>query len=432
MVSSVQQIQRAVLRVAVLMGLASMLVACGSSGVALNEDPSAYAAEVKRLQARLAQSPADLVALQRLGIIYMRTGRPTKAYDTLKRAYAQEPDDPKTLFYLGLASESVGKVGTARELYASYTQVPADSKYRALLQGRLAWLERKEARAQVRKALSRERSMGQPVSPRVVAVLPFTYLAGDERYAVLKRGLSETIATDLANIDRLRVVERVRLQALLDELKLAQSQYVDPQTAPRVGRLLGAGRLVSGSYSVEDASITFGLSFTGVATGVSLPDRSTLTADLDRLFEVQNTLVYRVVEGLNVELTPQEEQAIERVPTRNLQAFLLYSRGLRLEDEGRYRAAAQQFGQAARLDPSFQAAARAKQRAMGLSATSGSIGQAFAGAQDGLELSSTDAVSRRLQRLANSGLALPTNSPTGTIGGTMSGDLPLPPAPPRP
>jgi TolB-like protein len=78
-----------------------------------------------------------------------------------------------------------------------------------------------------------------------VAVLYFDNGGGPELDA-LTVGLAQMLITDLQG-DAL-VVERARLQAVLDELALGHGGVADPATAARVGRLLGAKWLVLGSY----------------------------------------------------------------------------------------------------------------------------------------------------------------------------------------
>src|SRR5207244_643443 len=75
-------------------------------------------------------------------------------------------------------------------------------------------------------------------------------IAGDSGVQPLSRGLAELIATDLAYIRTLRLLERLQIGMLLDELKLGRSDRVDPATAARVGRLLRAERLVQGTATL--------------------------------------------------------------------------------------------------------------------------------------------------------------------------------------
>ena len=66
--------------------------------------------------------------------------------------------------------------------------------------------------------------------------------------------------------------------------------------------------------------------------------------------------MFQLLDKLGITLTPAERVAISERPTRDLQAFLLYSKGLEAEDRGDFVAAAQAFQGAARIDPGFRAA----------------------------------------------------------------------------
>jgi len=362
------------------------LAGCSSPAeVSLNEDPSVYAEEEAELEAQLAETPSDGTALRDLGAIYVRTGRPTKAYDHLKEAYRRMPTDPKTLFFLGLASEQVGRRNAALQLFQTFDEVPADSRYHTLMQGRYEWLVRQDARQTMQELVAQEKArstenLTDRIDRQAVALMPLQYNGTDARYQPLGRGLAEMMATDLAQVDRVTVVERVRLQALLDELKLAESEAVDASTAPRVGRLLGAGRLVGGSYVIADGDrVRLTLDLADVLDGSVRPVTSE-DGRLDNLFRLQTQIVFDLVDAFGVELTAQERDAIEQVPTRDLQAFLAYSRGLLEEDRGNFQAAREQFQQAAQIDPAFRPAAQGAARTQGLSAAGGSAAQAVAAA----------------------------------------------------
>lgn len=346
----------------------------------LREDPEDFRDEVARLQREIAENPGDAEAFRDLGTIYVRTKRPNEGYQYLQKAFSRDQSDPKTLFYLGVASERIGKQRTAQRLYERYAQMPEDSPYRTLMRGRYEWLVRQEIRRKMAEFRAREDSIG--VSTNAVAVLPFAYQGSDEQYAPLGHGLSEMITVDLANIDELTLVERTRLEELLKEIELSQSQYVDPSTAPRVGQLLGAGRLIGGGYNV--------LGGTDLRTDVALAEleqeisASTLdsrTDALENLFQLEKEIVFGLVEQLGIELSADEREEIERVPTRNLQAFLAYSRGLQASARGNYEAAAQAFQQAHEIDPQFSEAANRQEEAAGLAAAGGGTDQALLAAQ---------------------------------------------------
>lgn len=84
-------------------------------------------------------------------------------------------------------------------------------------------------------------------SADTVAVLYFEN-QGNEELEPLKVGLAQMLITDLQGADNVTVVERAQLQAILDELELGHSGKVDPETAAKVGKLLGAEWMLMGSY----------------------------------------------------------------------------------------------------------------------------------------------------------------------------------------
>ena len=81
-----------------------------------------------------------------------------------------------------------------------------------------------------------------------IAVLYFDYGGKKTDLEPLREGLAQMLISDLAELGEIRVVERARLNALLEEQKLGASGKVDAATAARIGKLLGARELVLGSY----------------------------------------------------------------------------------------------------------------------------------------------------------------------------------------
>jgi len=81
-----------------------------------------------------------------------------------------------------------------------------------------------------------------------VAVLYFGYGGKTPEMEVLRKGLAQMLISDLSGFGTVRLVERDRLQEILDELNLAQSSRFDAATVARVGKLLGAQYLVMGDY----------------------------------------------------------------------------------------------------------------------------------------------------------------------------------------
>ena len=99
-------------------------------------------------------------------------------------------------------------------------------------------------------ALMSSAAVAQSNTP-VVAVLAFENSAfgpGAKDYDGIGKGIMDLMITDLASGTKVRVVDRERLQNLLDEQKLAQSGAVDGATAIKVGKLVGACYSIYGSF----------------------------------------------------------------------------------------------------------------------------------------------------------------------------------------
>jgi hypothetical protein len=108
---------------------------------------------------------------------------------------------------------------------------------------------------------------------------------------------------------------------------------------------------------------------------------------LEELFAIEKAVVLKLFEDLGVTLTTAERNAIDERPTRSIQAFLAYSKGLKLEDEGKYDEASRSFGDAARIDPTFGAAASKRTEtsaaAVGVNLTVANVEANVAGTPEG-------------------------------------------------
>jgi len=209
-----------------------------------------------------------------------------------------------------------------------------------------------------------QRLASVPGSPRTVAVLSFKFNGPDTSLAPLERGFAELVATDLSRSSQLTVVDRARLHAILDEIRLQQTAGVEAGTGVRAGKILQAGRLVGGTLSQLDSNQLRADAFiTNVQTTQAEGGGANDKQALDQLFTLEKNIVLRLLSDMGVMLTTAERNLIEQRPTRSLAAFLSYSRGLEFEDEGRFDAASRSFDNAVRLDPGFAAAQQRSQSA---------------------------------------------------------------------
>jgi TolB-like protein len=187
-------------------------------------------------------------------------------------------------------------------------------------------------------------------------VLPLRFSGSDSSLRPLERGFAELLTTDLSRSSKLTVVERARIQALLDELALQGAGLTDAGSNVRAGRLLRAGRVVQGSIlQVGSSQLRVDAAVVDVPT-TEVRGTAQGEEQLEQLFDLEKRIALGLFDQLGVTLTVAERNAIEQRPTRSLAAFLAYSRGLTAEDDGRFEEASRFYGDALRIDPGFGAA----------------------------------------------------------------------------
>ncbi len=390
----------------------ALAAACVTGGVGVGSavpTPDALA----RLERQQQATPTAAGVNRSLGIAYYQLGRYADARKALETAARLDARDGTTALYLGLTAEAQNDIPAARRAYSSYIQVGRTNRVRSQLQSRLAALARKELEADAKLAVQQEAALGaQPGSPRTVAVMPLRFNGVDSSLKPLERGFADLLTTDLSRSSQLTLVERARLQAVLDEMRLQKSGATDAETNVRAGRLMRAGRVVQGSLLQLDPSrLRVDAAVVNVPT-TQVQGVAQGADQLDQIFNLEKKIALDLFRELGVTLTVAERNAIEQRPTRSLAAFVAYSRGLTAEDEGRYDDAARYFNDALRLDPGFGAAQQKGQEARAISAGTAVSAQTI---QTGLQGTSEGAVVAAAAQGSTASGSATTTSLTTTV-----------------
>lgn len=183
-----------------------------------------------------------------------------------------------------------------------------------------------------------------------VAILPFKNLANDSTSQFYEFSLADAVTTELAQLRSLIV----RPSSVIAKY---QGKEIDPREAGKemhVGAVLSAGFLRAGDKMRVTAQLL------DVETGEMLwSDR--IDADANDIFIVQDTIAQRILKGLQLELTSNEQERLGRKPTENAEAYEEYLRGR--DNFGRFvfrtislndcNAAIENFSRAVELDPNF-------------------------------------------------------------------------------
>jgi len=263
---------------------------------------------------------------------------------------------------IGGCQEKDGRYDLAFATYTDFANKYPEARGVAAVRALAQFALRTQATKTAKLALARESTLTTLApEPATVAVLPVT-IAGDSSLQPLSRGLAELMLTDLAMVRSLRLLERIQVGALLDELKLGQSGRADASTAARVGRLLRAERMVQGVATITQNG-PVRMSAAVVRGDGDVRTGAEANGTFKQLLDLEKQIVFGLATELGIQLTEAERQRILRQGPKNLAAFLAYSKGLEALDRGDYRGAAAAFAAAVRADPSFRSAVEQQQAA---------------------------------------------------------------------
>jgi serine/threonine-protein kinase len=188
---------------------------------------------------------------------------------------------------------------------------------------------------------------------KTLAVLPFRNLMGDPSVAFYEFALADALITELAQLRSLIVRPSTYIAPYA-------GQNVDPR---QVGQELAVHSVLVGSFVKAEGRLRVNTQMVGTATGeIVWSDKIDVTAA--DLIGVQDQIAERVVAGLRLTLSAEEQQRMGRLPTRSPEAYEFYLRGrdlllrytvhtLDLMDLER---AIAMFNEAAGLDPAFASA----------------------------------------------------------------------------
>lgn len=283
-------------------------------------------------------------------------------YNKVVRALGETGDwDATQSLYLGLSHLRLGNTLEAVKAWQSFVRLEKGSEGGRKISRYLSILLQKEAERLAKQRVAQEKSFTEKLDPKAVAIYPFAN-KGTASYAPLSRGLAAMIITDLSQVPGLTVVERIQIQAILDELKLAKSGLVNPESAPRVGKLVGAAKFTTGSFlDLAEEKIRLDATVTQTESGKRLSAIDS-SGELASFYTIQKALVVKLLCSLGYcpeSLDEPTRLLVEKIHTKNLKAFRHFSDGLVAFDARHYRDARRGFILALEEDPDFDLARKA-------------------------------------------------------------------------
>jgi adenylate cyclase len=149
-----------------------------------------------------------------------------------------------------------------------------------------------------------------------IAVLPFNNMSGDPEQEYFSDGITEDIITDLSKVSGLSVIAR----------HSSFSYKGKPLKVQQIGRELGVDFMLEGSVRKVGPRVRVTGQLVNCKKG-SHVWAERFDRDLTDIFAIQDEITHAIVEQLKVRLLPQEREAVEQIPTENIEAYTYCLRG---------------------------------------------------------------------------------------------------------
>ena len=209
-----------------------------------------------------------------------------------------------------------------------------------------------------RKAKTGSDSVRTDPGMKTIAVLDFMNRSIDDKakFDPMEKGFAELIINSLNGATNLKVIERERIQWILDEIGLENDpSKFDQSSAVRVGKQLGVHTVLLGSFIKVKDDMRLLARLVKVETSEILATDDT-KGDVDDLFELADKLSEKVAKTINVKLAQMPQESMAKSETKSLDAMLSYSAGLALLEKGNYVEAFRKFEEALKYDPMYEKA----------------------------------------------------------------------------
>src|ERR1044071_5880735 len=142
-----------------------------------------------------------------------------------------------------------------------------------------------------------------------VAVLYFDNYTGKPDYDPLGKGIASMMISDLSSVPEIQLVERDRMQDLIKEIDAQHTKYFDSTTAVKVGKMVGAEYIVVGAFAALDPKMRIDTRVVRVETG-QIVKTAQVSGDEDKFFDLEQKLANKLIDGLGIALSPEEQQKL--------------------------------------------------------------------------------------------------------------------------
>lgn len=299
----------------------------------------------------------DPEAMTGVGVVLWYTKRYDAAVRILQSVVKRSPEYGKALFYLGACYESQKQIDKAYNAYGLYRTVDLRDPYRNPIRWRLDWIAKVKSNLDVKRAAADEAQTALSSLPKEsIAVVYFQNLSQNTRWNPLQKGLAELIINDLSQVESIKVIDRLRMENVVQNQRLNQQSLMDDSRSIQLAKLLGARTLVKGSFRVYPDNRLEIRAGTVYVLESKTPEYVKYNGSIEQLLSIEKQIVRKILADLGVKLNAEQEQRVAEFHTKDWKSFMAYSFGLDMLDQGNFKSAQNYFSRALAADPLFSMA----------------------------------------------------------------------------
>jgi TolB-like protein len=198
-----------------------------------------------------------------------------------------------------------------------------------------------------------------------LAVFPFhnggSYGQDKENFDALEVGIAGMLISELSANPAARIVDRETLQRLIDEQNLGAQGRVTPETAAKIGKLVGARYVVVGNFIDFYGDFRVDVRLVNVETSEIIKTENE-RMQRDHLFDLIKSVAVKIMRDANLPALPRqtsEQRQSRQVPT---EALTYYSRAILYQNRGDKDKAVEMYKKAIDVFPEYAEAAEGLQR----------------------------------------------------------------------
>ncbi len=178
-----------------------------------------------------------------------------------------------------------------------------------------------------------------------IAVLPFDNLSTDKDSEFFRDGITEDILTQLSKLKALRVISRTSVMRYKETNKTIQE----------IAEELGVSYILQGSIRKYDNDIRIAARLIDASSAEHIWAEN-YDKTLTDIFGIQSEVSREIVDALEINMSFDEKQGLNEIPTQNIEAYKLFLQGRKEADKRNSESIAKSitlYKEAIAMDPNY-------------------------------------------------------------------------------